>query len=193
MMTTKRKHKPAVKDPLTNETGSLKGLERRTTGNRRKSSRRKADSELTHEPSEAETGITLLENSFALLAGEAEALVARFYEELFKRYPSVQPLFAGLNMADQQKKLLAALKLVVNSLRKPEVLNNALTELGKKHVGYGALPEHYAGQSRSSKICTPSITYHLIFARRTSRFFAGSTSSNFTHVVIGCPPSSSGS
>ncbi len=143
MMTTKRKHKPAVKDPLTNETGSLKGLERRTTGNRRKSSRRKADSELTHEPSEAETGITLLENSFALLAGEAEALVARFYEELFKRYPSVQPLFAGLNMADQQKKLLAALKLVVNSLRKPEVLNNALTELGKKHVGYGALPEHY--------------------------------------------------
>jgi len=143
MMTTKRKRKTTVNEPLTNDTGNLKGLERRATGNRRKSPRRKTDSDLTPEQSEAEASIALLESSFALLAGEAEALVARFYEELFKRYPAVQPLFAGLNMADQQKKLLAALKLVVNSLRKPEVLNNALTELGKKHIGYGALPEHY--------------------------------------------------
>ncbi len=137
---TTRKRKTMAKDSLA---GDLKGLERRTTGNRRKTPRRKKDTDMTPEQAEAEAHIALLENSFALLAGNAEALVARFYEELFKRYPAVKPLFDGSNMADQQKKLLAALKLVVNSLRKPEALGNVLTELGKKHIGYGAQPEHY--------------------------------------------------
>ena len=142
-MTTKRKRKATGNQAVTEEAKRLKGLERRTTGNRRKSPRRKADENLSPEQSESEVRIALLENSFALLAGEAEALVARFYEELFRRYPAVQPLFANSDMADQQKKLLSALKLVVNNLRKPDVLENALVELGKKHVDYGAQPEHY--------------------------------------------------
>ncbi|VAW80356.1 Methyl-accepting chemotaxis protein I (serine chemoreceptor protein) [hydrothermal vent metagenome] len=151
-MTKKQKRKSMGHDPLLDnaeiapakgKAGDLKGLERRTTRNRRNSLRRQSDDEMSNEQEKSETTIALLENSFALLAGQAEALVARFYEELFKRYPAVQPLFADSNMADQQKKLLAALKLVVNSLRKPEALETALVELGKKHVGYGAQPEHY--------------------------------------------------
>lgn len=85
----------------------------------------------------------LLERTFAALAPQGEALVARFYEELFKRYPGVIPLFDGTEPHKQHKKLLAALKLVVNSLRKPDDLNKALRELGAKHQGYGAEPEHY--------------------------------------------------
>ena len=147
-MTTKQKRNSREGNPVAKNkskgsvskgTGSgLKGLERRTTGNRRK-----ADAEHTQEQIDAEARIALLENSFALLAGEADTLVKRFYERLFECYPAVKPMFANSDMVEQRKKLLAALTLVVNSLRKPEALNRALTELGKKHTEYGAEPEHY--------------------------------------------------
>jgi len=87
--------------------------------------------------------VETLESSFNLLAPQAEVLAARFYEELFKRYPAVVPLFAHTTTEDQQKKLLASLKLVIENIRKPEVLGSALTALGERHQGYGALPEHY--------------------------------------------------
>ena len=88
--------------------------------------------------------VETLESSFNLLAPQADVLVARFYEELFKRYPAVVPLFANTTSADQQKKLLASLKLVIENIRKPDVLASTLTALGARHQGYGALPEHYA-------------------------------------------------
>lgn len=87
--------------------------------------------------------VETLESSFNLLAPQAETLVARFYEELFKRYPAVAPLFAHTSPAEQQRKLLASLKLVINNIRKPETLANALMDMGKRHQNYGADPEHY--------------------------------------------------
>ena len=87
--------------------------------------------------------VALLEDSFALLAPQGEALVARFYEELFARFPALRPLFADSDPAAQQKKLLAALQLVVNSLRRPAQLRKALLALGEKHHAYGAKEEHY--------------------------------------------------
>lgn len=53
------------------------------------------------------------------------------------------PLFAHTSPAEQQKKLLASLKLVINNIRKPETLASALMDLGKRHQNYGAAPEHY--------------------------------------------------
>ncbi len=46
-------------------------------------------------------------------------------------------------MEEQGKKLFASLVLVVDALRKPEVLENALKGLGTRHVKYGVLPQHY--------------------------------------------------
>ena len=86
---------------------------------------------------------SLLEQSFALLAPKADKLVARFYTELFKRYPDVKPLFEATQPEEQQKKLIAALQLVMANLRKPDALQNALRELGKKHQHYGAIEAHY--------------------------------------------------
>ncbi|PLW83950.1 methyl-accepting chemotaxis protein [Kineobactrum sediminis] len=85
----------------------------------------------------------ILEESFGLLAQNGDRLVARFYEKLFADYPSVKPLFANTSPAEQQKKLLAALKLVINNLHSPEQLNQALHQLGERHQGYGAEPAHY--------------------------------------------------
>ncbi len=87
--------------------------------------------------------VKALEDSFSLLAPRAEELVKNFYTELFKQYPAVIPMFKNTNPDDQQKKLLAALKLVIANLRKPDALGDALKGLGSKHQGYGAAPEHY--------------------------------------------------
>ncbi len=92
---------------------------------------------------DAALNVDLLEQTFAALAPQGDALVKRFYEELFKRFPQVVPLFENAAPADQRRKLLAALKLVVNNLRNPERLTRALSELGAKHQGYGARPEYY--------------------------------------------------
>jgi len=87
--------------------------------------------------------VQTLESSFDLLAPQAEVLVAKFYEELFLQHPSVIPMFKNTTPEEQQKKLLAALKLVINNVRKPDVLGEVLKGLGEKHQSYGAVPEHY--------------------------------------------------
>lgn len=87
--------------------------------------------------------VELLEQSFKALAPRGEELVARFYEELFRRHPQVKPMFANTTVEEQQKKLLAALALVINHLRKPEQLSEALKGLGAKHQAYGASDGHY--------------------------------------------------
>lgn len=92
---------------------------------------------------DSDNDIQLIESSFNALAPRADALVARFYDELFRRYPAVRPLFAHSDPATQQRKLLAALNLVVSNLRNPTTLTDALRNLGQRHQGYGAQAAHY--------------------------------------------------
>lgn len=87
--------------------------------------------------------IEILEETFAKLADHGGALVEKFYNELFSRYPDVKPMFANVDQKEQEKKLLSGLALVINNIRKPEVLGPALTNLGKNHQKYGAVAEHY--------------------------------------------------
>ena len=96
-------------------------------------------------PTEAESGlqVELLEQSFEQVKPQADAFVASFYANLFTDYPEAKPLFAHTNMSEQGNKLLQSLILVIENLRKPDVLTNALKGLGARHVKYGALPEHY--------------------------------------------------
>ncbi len=87
--------------------------------------------------------IELLETSFQAIAPRGEEFVTAFYERLFTNYPQTRAFFASTNMKEQQKKLLGALILVIQNLRKPEVLTGALKGLGQRHVKYGVRPEHY--------------------------------------------------
>ena len=87
--------------------------------------------------------IELIETSFSILAPYADQLAKNFYQELFIRYPDIRPLFKNTRIKEQEKKLIFALKTVINSLREPEKLNEILTHLGDKHIQYGAKPEHY--------------------------------------------------
>jgi hemoglobin-like flavoprotein len=87
--------------------------------------------------------IELLETSFQAITPRGEAFVTAFYERLFTRFPQTRAFFASTDMKEQRKKLLGALALVIQNLRKPEVLTSALQGLGQRHVTYGVRPEHY--------------------------------------------------
>ncbi len=87
--------------------------------------------------------VELLEQSFAAVAPKGQDLVDAFYRNLFNDYPGVKPLFESVEFAEQKKKLLASLKLVVDNLRKPDALIPALENMGSRHVDYGAREEHY--------------------------------------------------
>ncbi|MEB3267587.1 MAG: globin domain-containing protein, partial [Leptolyngbya sp.] len=87
--------------------------------------------------------IQLLEASFEQVKPHANAFITSFYDNLFTDYPAAKPLFAHANMKEQGNKLLASLVFVIENLRKPGALTEALKGLGARHVKYGALPEHY--------------------------------------------------
>lgn len=87
--------------------------------------------------------VELLEQSFNEIKPQADDFVSSFYENLFTANPEAKPLFDTTDMVAQKKKLLSSLVLVVENLRKPDVLDSALRGLGARHVQYGALPEHY--------------------------------------------------
>jgi len=87
--------------------------------------------------------IELLETSFQAIAPCGEAFVKTFYERLFTHFPQTRSFFASTDMQKQHKQLLGALALVIQNLRKPEVLTSVLQGLGQRHVAYGVLPEYY--------------------------------------------------
>jgi methyl-accepting chemotaxis protein len=85
----------------------------------------------------------VLETSFDLVAPRGDELVDIFYTRLFAAAPTVEPLFAATDLDEQKKKLLATLVLLRKSLRNLDPVVPALRELGRRHVAYGAAPEHY--------------------------------------------------
>ena len=87
--------------------------------------------------------VELLESSFSQIKAQETEFMTHFYTLLFADYPAVKPLFAKTHMEKQAKQLFKALVLVIDNLRHPEVLANALKGLGTRHIQYGVLPEHY--------------------------------------------------
>ena len=86
--------------------------------------------------------IKRLESSCKLLAPRGEELVDQFYARLFAENPSVRPMFPE-SLADQKKKLLAALALVMENIRTPEKIAEPLKKMGGWEVKYGTKFEHY--------------------------------------------------
>jgi hypothetical protein len=99
--------------------------------------------------------VDVLEQSFKTVAPKGDEFVATFYARLFETLPEVKPLFGATDMAAQRKKLLSALVLAVENLRRPRVLFPALKDLGRRHAGYGAKPEHSARWARPSSTPSP--------------------------------------
>jgi len=88
------------------------------------------------------TQAKLVQDSFAKVAPISEQAAAIFYDRLFEVAPAVKAMFPA-DMKEQRKKLMATLAVVVNALSNLESVLPAASALAKRHVNYGAKPEHY--------------------------------------------------
>lgn len=87
--------------------------------------------------------VSLVQSSFAKVAPIADTAAALFYDRLFTIAPPVKQMFKG-DMAEQGRKLMATLAVVVNGLRNLEAILPAASALARRHVSYGVKPSHYA-------------------------------------------------
>jgi hemoglobin-like flavoprotein len=88
-----------------------------------------------------DTQINLVQTTFGQVK-DADLLASRFYGRLFEVNPELQTMFKG-DMAEQRKKLLQVLAVVVHSLNNLESIIPAVEALGRRHVGYGVTVEHW--------------------------------------------------
>ena len=88
------------------------------------------------------TQIKLVQDSFSKVAPISEQAAVLFYDRLFEVAPAVKAMFPA-DMTEQRKKLMGTLAVVVNGLTNLEAVLPAASALAKRHVNYGAKPEHY--------------------------------------------------
>jgi len=87
--------------------------------------------------------VKLVQQSFARVVPIADKAAEIFYDRLFEIAPAVRSLFHG-DMAEQRRRLMATLAVVVNGLNNLPSVLPAASALAKRHVSYGVKPEHYS-------------------------------------------------
>ncbi len=84
----------------------------------------------------------LVIDSFKKVEPISEVAADIFYKKLFGYDPTLKPLFKS-DIKSQGKKLMAALKLAVNTLDNLDALVPVLQKMAVKHVDYGVKVEDY--------------------------------------------------
>ncbi|MGF1490753.1 MAG: globin domain-containing protein [Prochloraceae cyanobacterium] len=85
----------------------------------------------------------ILEKTFALVEAESRNFSRDFYQKLFAKYPKVKKLFANTNMEQQERKLFYSLAMIVESFGKIDSLEYIVKNLGKRHLSYHVVAQHY--------------------------------------------------
>ncbi len=85
----------------------------------------------------------IVRQTWALVVPIADNAADLFYDRLFMLDPDLRTLFQGVDLASQKKKLLQALAMTVASLENLDSLAPQLSELGRRHAGYGVVDTHY--------------------------------------------------
>jgi hemoglobin-like flavoprotein len=88
------------------------------------------------------TQVRLVQESFTRVVPISEQAAVLFYDRLFEIAPAVKAMFPA-DMTEQRKKLMMMLAAVVNGLGNLQSILPAASALAKRHVSYGAKPEHY--------------------------------------------------
>ena len=86
--------------------------------------------------------VKLVQQSFAKVVPISETAAVMFYDRLFQIAPAVKALFPA-DMAEQRRKLMATLAIVVNGLGSLETILLAVSSMATRHVSYGVKAEHY--------------------------------------------------
>jgi len=84
----------------------------------------------------------LVRQSFESLEEYSDTAVRLFYGRLFEFAPPLRGLFK-VDLREQARKLHDMLATIVSTLDRFDELRPVLADLGRRHVAYGALPEHY--------------------------------------------------
>ena len=87
--------------------------------------------------------INLVKETWGKVVPIADTAASLFYAHLFETSPHLAPMFDGVNLPEQRKKLIKAINLVVVSLEHIETLVPMIREMGARHVGYGVEDAHY--------------------------------------------------
>jgi hemoglobin-like flavoprotein len=85
----------------------------------------------------------LVKQTWQKVAPTAESAARLFYDRLFEIDATTRPLFNASNLAEQRRKLIQALTIVVHGLDHLEVLVPNLQSLGRRHAQYGVTDGHY--------------------------------------------------
>jgi hemoglobin-like flavoprotein len=87
--------------------------------------------------------VDLVQSSFIKVVPIAETAAALFYKRLFEIEPQTKTLF-HVDMAEQGRKLMTTLGVVVNGLDHLDAILPAAKTLAVRHVGYGVKAADYA-------------------------------------------------
>ena len=86
--------------------------------------------------------VDLVQASFEKVKPIADTAAGLFYGRLFEIAPEVRPLFKG-DMAEQRRKLVATLAVVVAGLHSLPTILPAVSALAQRHADYGVTADHY--------------------------------------------------
>ena len=87
--------------------------------------------------------IDLVRQTWSKVVPIADTAASLFYDRLLTSHPELAPMFAGVDMPEQRRKLVKAIGLVVTSLDRIDTLLPVIRDLGQRHAGYGVQDEHY--------------------------------------------------
>lgn len=87
--------------------------------------------------------VEILETSLKKIKADSDEFSTRFYRNLFNKYPDIKPLFNNLDTQELHKQLMLSLDLIVYNIRRPQILDYLLKEMGMRYVRQGVRAEHY--------------------------------------------------
>src|SRR5262245_55338619 len=85
----------------------------------------------------------LVKETWRKVAPMADTAARLFYDRLFEIDATTRPLFKTTSLAEQRRKLVQALTVVVNGLDHLEALVPTLADMGRRHAQYGVTDGHY--------------------------------------------------
>jgi hemoglobin-like flavoprotein len=86
--------------------------------------------------------IALVKSTFIYAVPISDSVAADFYGRIFAAHPQLRPMFPE-DMTGQRQKLMMTLTAIVGDLDKLDRLVPMVSELARRHVGYGVRDEYY--------------------------------------------------
>ncbi|MEM1230553.1 MAG: pentapeptide repeat-containing protein [Pseudomonadota bacterium] len=90
----------------------------------------------------SEEQIGILRSTLGQIEAAQSNVIDQFYEHLFEERPELRTMFSS-SQSRQSRKLLQSLKIIIDSMSKPDRSIELLEQLGIRHAGYGVKAQHY--------------------------------------------------